>query len=124
MGYRSDVEIVFYPIKKEEFPLLKLYVDENLPDEFEVGEATPSREWPEGNKYLHCRIEGVKWYDSYEEVDVYNRCFAGWEDMFGSPPKFIYEFMRVGEDVGDVEHRSAEGSNYVLQVETSITLNF
>jgi hypothetical protein len=36
MGYLSDVTIVMYPKRKEDFAALKLYVDENLPDEFEV----------------------------------------------------------------------------------------
>jgi hypothetical protein len=39
MGYRSDVTIMMYPKNadhRDKFAALKLYVDENLPDEFEV----------------------------------------------------------------------------------------
>ena len=36
MGYRSDVTIVMYPKRKEDFALLKLYADETFPDKFEV----------------------------------------------------------------------------------------
>jgi hypothetical protein len=38
MGYRSDVTIIMYPQfgHRDKFAALKLYVDENLPDEFEV----------------------------------------------------------------------------------------
>ena len=62
MGYRSDVEIVFYPDNPEDFAMLKLYVDEQLPDAFTVGEIYPNPLWREGNKYLHLRLESVKWY--------------------------------------------------------------
>ena len=38
MGYRSDVTIIMYPKfgHRDKFAALKLYVDENLPDQFEV----------------------------------------------------------------------------------------
>jgi hypothetical protein len=65
MGYRSDVTMIMYPSAdhRDKFAALKLYVDENLPDEFEViGEGD--------RRYLHCYIDGVKWYDSYEEVST------------------------------------------------------
>jgi hypothetical protein len=64
MGYRSDVTMIMYPKfgHRDKFAALKLYVDENLPDQFEVvGEGY--------DRYLHCYIDGVKWYDSYEEVE-------------------------------------------------------
>jgi hypothetical protein len=76
MGYRSDVTIIMYPSAdhRDKFAALKLYVDENLPDEFEViGEGD--------RRYLHCYIDGVKWYDSYEEVDAYSKLFSECEDV-------------------------------------------
>lgn len=124
MGYRSDVEIVFYAQNPEDFAMLKLYVDENLPDEFAVMEMPPTMRWPQGNKYLHLRFEAVKWYSSYEDVAVYTECFDNWEERFGSPPKFHYEFVRVGEDDGDIEAQYSEDAQYALQVERSITLSF
>ena len=113
MGYRSIVEVVMYPAKPEDFAMLKLYVDESLPDKFEVA----------GNdrKVLHLRLEGVKWYDSYEDVQVYTQCFADWEQMFGD--KCHYEFIRIGEDIGDVEHECS-GDEYLLQVAATIEHNF
>jgi hypothetical protein len=72
MGYRSDVTMIMYPSAdhRDKFAALKLYVDENLPDEFEViGEGD--------RRYLHCYIDGVKWYDSYEEVErLHQSCSA------------------------------------------------
>jgi hypothetical protein len=124
MGYRSDVEILFYPQDPEDFAMLKLYVDETLPDKFEVGGIPPRMNWPQGNKYLHLRLESVKWYPSYEDVIVYTECFDNWGERFGSPPKFHFEFVRIGEDDEDTETHYSNDAAYALQIERSITLSF
>jgi hypothetical protein len=124
MGYRSDVEILFYPQSPEDFAMLKLYVDENLPDEFEVGDIPPAHIWPQGNKYLHLRIEGTKWYPSFDEVTVYYTTFENWENVFGSPPKCHYEFLRIGEDDTDTESSYSDGAQYALRAQRTITLEF
>jgi hypothetical protein len=114
MGYRSVVEIVMYPTKSEDFAMLKLYVDESLPDKFEVAGGD--------RKVLHLRLEDVKWYPSYEEVQAYLQCFANWEGIFGG--RCHYEFIRIGEETGDVEHESSDGAEYLLQVATTIEHDF
>ncbi len=124
MGYRSDVEIVFYPDNPEDFAMLKLYVDEQLPDAFTVGEIYPNPLWREGNKYLHLRLESVKWYGGFEEVAVYNRCFDNWEEIFGSPPKCHFEFVRIGEEDGDTETLYSDGASFALRIQRSINLDF
>jgi hypothetical protein len=102
MGYRSDVTMIMYPSAdhRDKFAALKLYVDENLPDEFEVvGEGD--------RRYLHCYIDGVKWYDSYEEVrHVQQSCLASGTICLLTPDDpsakkgwhadtiFHYEFLR------------------------------
>jgi len=116
MGYRSVVEIAMYPVKPEDFAMLKLYVEEHLPDEFEVVGTSP--------KVLHLRLEGVKWYPSYEEVQTYTQCFANWEEMWGSPPKCQYEFVRIGEEDGDIEREWSFEADGILQVHTTIEHNF
>ena len=128
MGYRSDVTVVMYPKRKEDFALLKLYVDENLPDEFEV--------IGEGNgRYLYCYIEGVKWYDDYEEVDKYNKLFSEWDEMFADPddpsvdkgfqadPIFDYEFLRIGEDYEDVEYHQSFGADHALNMSREVYID-
>jgi len=129
MGYRSDVTIIAYPSRghEEKFAVLKLYVDENLPDQFEViGEGD--------NRYLHCNIDGVKWYDGYEEVDAYTRVFDGWDDMFSTPDQdparsdhqamFHYEFMRIGEEYEDVDYHSSYGADHVLNMSRGTYIDF
>ena len=131
MGYRSDVTMIMYPSAdhRDKFALLKLYVDENLPDEFKViGEGNGG--------YLYCYIEGVKWYDSYEEVQKYTKAFNEWDEMFADPddpsakeglqadPIFHYEFMRIGEDYEDVEYHQSYGADHALNMSREIYIDF
>jgi hypothetical protein len=130
MGYRSDVTMIMYPSAdhRDKFAALKLYVDENLPDEFEViGEGD--------RRYLHCYIDGVKWYDSYEEVDTYSKLFSEWDEMFADPDDpsakkgwqadtiFQYEFLRIGEDYEDVEYHQSYGADHVLNMSREVYID-
>ena len=130
MGYRSDVTIIMYPSEnhRDKFAALKLYVDENLPDEFEViGEGD--------KRYLHCFIDCVKWYDDYEEVQIYNKLFSEWDEMFADPddpiakeglraePIFNYEFMRIGEEYEDVEYHQSYGADHVLNMSREVYID-
>ena len=125
MGYRSDVTIVMYPNKghKDKFAALKLYVDENLPDQFKVvGEG--------GNRYLLLELGGIKWYEGYEEVDVYTRAFSEWESMFineadpQGAPIFHYEYMRIGEEYEDVVYECSYGSDHTLNLSREVYIDF
>ena len=130
MGYRSDVTIIMYPSAdhRDKFAALKLYVDENLPDEFKVVGEGDSR-------YLHCYIDGVKWYDSYEEVDTYSKLFSEWDELFADPDDpsakeglqadtiFQYEFMRIGEDYEDVEYHQSYGADHVLNMSREVYID-
>ena len=126
MGYRSDVTVVMYPKRKEDFALLKLYVDETFPDQFEVHEDN-GREL--GFKYLLLEIDSVKWYEGYEEVDVYTRAFSEWDTMFRdeyepeSGTLFHYEFVRIGEDYEDIVYDQSEGSEVILGVDRNAYVN-
>jgi hypothetical protein len=115
MGYRSDVTIVMYPKRKEDFAALKLYADETFPDQFEVHE--------EGFQYLLLEIDSIKWYEGYEDVDVYTRAFSMWEDMFRDEYEpeqgsiFHYEFVRFGEDYEDIVYDRSVDSGMILNIE-------
>jgi hypothetical protein len=127
MGYRSNVTMVMYPKRKEDFAMLKLFVAENLPDEFEEHESDS------GFRYLYCYIDGVKWYGGYEGVDVYTRAFSEWDDKFfdeseeqdednagNYAPIFHYEFMRVGEEYEDVQYECSYGSDHALNLSREV----
>ena len=130
MGYRSDVTIIMYPSEnhRDKFAALKLYVDENLPDEFEViGEGD--------KRYLHCFMDGVKWYDDFEDVEIYNNLFSEWDKMFADPddpiaeeglrakPIFNYEFMRIGENYDDIAYDCNSGADNILSVDRNAYVN-
>ena len=120
MGYRSDVTIVMYPKRKEDFNMLKLYVDETFPDEFEVHEDDNRIK---GFRYLMLEIDSVKWYEGYEEVDVYTRAFSKWDTMFEDEYEpeqgsiFHYEFVRFGEDYEDIVYDRSVDSDMILGIE-------
>ena len=122
MGYHSDVTIVMYPKRKEDFAALKLYADETFPDKFEVHE--------EGFQYLLLEIDSIKWYEGYEEVDVYTRAFSKWDTMFideYEPEQgsiFHYEFMRIGEGYEDVVYDGSYGSAHALNMSREIYIDF
>ena len=120
MGYRSDVTIVMYPKRKEDFAALKLYVDETFPDKFEVHEDNNRIG---GFRYLLLEIDSIKWYEGYEEVDVYTRAFSKWDTMFEDEYEpeqgsiFHYEFVRIGEDYEDIVYDRSVDSDMILNIE-------
>ncbi len=120
MGYRSDVTIVMYPKRKEDFALLKLYADETFPDKFEV-HGDDNR--IEGFRYLMLEFDSIKWYEGYEGVDVYTRAFSEWDTMFEdeyepeSGSIFHYEFVRIGEDYEDIVKDCSEYCDHILGVD-------
>ena len=126
MGYRSDVTIVMYPKRKEDFNVLKLYVDETFPDKFEVHEDDNRIK---GFRYLMLEFDSIKWYEGYEGIDVYTRAFSEWDDKFRdeyeteSGSLFHYEFMRIGEDYEDIVYDQSEGSEVILGVDRNAYVN-
>ena len=126
MGYRSDVTIVMYPKRKEDFALLKLYADETFPDQFEVHEDNNRIE---GFRYLMLEFDSVKWYEGYEDVDVYTRAFSEWDTMFRdeyepeSGTLFHYEYLRIGADMEDIVYDQSANSDPILEVERRACIN-
>jgi hypothetical protein len=107
MGYRSDIKAAFYPEKDEDFPLIKLWVDENI-KEFKYRIAKRS-----GYRFILFEFKCVKWYDSYPEVAAFNNALVEFENLFGhgkdtDAPRAFMEFIRLGEDLTDVEERSSD----------------
>ena len=126
MGYESDVTIVMYPKRKEEFALLKLYADETFPDQFEVHEDNNRIE---GFRYLMLEFDSIKWYEGYESVDVYTRAFSEWDTMFrdeaepDDEPLFHYEFVRIGEDYDDIVKDCSNLCDHILGVDRNAYVN-
>ena len=129
MGYRSDVTIVMYPKRKEDFALLKLYADETFPDKFEVHYCDARSQQSEGFRYLMLEFDSIKWYEGYESVDVYTRAFSKWDTMFrgeaepDDEPLFHYEFVRIGEDYDDIVKDCSNLCDHILGVDRNAYVN-
>lgn len=122
MGYRSSIKAVFYTSATEQWPALRLFVDENFPEALKgslevIGSSTYSG-------YVFSE-EDVKWYDGYPDVQAYNKFVEQYTDLVdeGVLP-WMYEFIRIGEDTEDIETASAGGAGYILRVSRSIECDF
>lgn len=144
MGYRSDVVAVFYttsnPKNKEAHKRneakLKLFVEENFPKEWvkpewaNKGEGLTMLENDTGTVY-EFKVSSVKWYESFEPVRKFDEFWDKFvaladegSDEDEEPPEWACEFIRLGEDDGDVETKSSDNAEYVLQVNRTIDRNY
>ena len=117
MGYRSVVKIIFYTLEDKDFPALKLWVDENIPDEFDFTESSR-----DGYRVLCYDNDWVKWYDSFPEVAAMQKALDRFDQVFGegkTPLEFAYEFIRREEDE-DIERQSSDNLQNLITVRRSI----
>ena len=118
MGYRSNVTAVFYTTK-ENFSMMKLYVDKHFPEEFKEYLTV------QGERAYVFKLDNAKWYDSYPEVQAFQRFvsnfleFANGGDV--STP-WAYEFLRIGEDSNDVEETYSDNAEYVISLSWDIEI--
>jgi hypothetical protein len=121
MGYRSDLKAAFYTTP-DRAAALKLYVDENFPEELK-GELHPI----DNGRYQGYMFEGDgwKWYDSYPEVIAFNKFVSNFLELAEQEEiRWAYEFVRVGEDINDVEETYSDFSDYQIRVVRSIDSDF
>lgn len=122
MGYRSAVHALFYTTKKEDLPVLKLYMDENYPkDLHDLEEISSNRIYGYEMGY-----EDVKWYESYDDVKAFNAFKAKYLALIDEQEegkKWKFEFVRIGEDIEDVELEQHD-SECVLSVIRSIDADY
>ena len=102
MGYRSDVTAVFYVTDKKDFPVIKLWLQENFPVEM----FKDSIRW--FDRGMVFEEENVKWYPDYEDVKAFEESRENFVEMFceeegNSSVKGAVEIMRVGENYEDIE---------------------
>lgn len=124
MGYRSDVHAVFYTQKREDWPLLKLFVEENFPmDELGGCLSEFHGKW----HGFHFHSEYVKWYESYSEVQAFDNFverFVGQIALGVDSSRWCYEFARIGEDYSDIEHAVEGHADNLLEIHRVIATEF
>lgn len=122
MGYRSEVNLVFYTRNQEAVPFaaLKLWFDENYPHR----EATT--EWEAkvetGDGWVMVIYGDVKWYPGYTHVEAVDRAMRRFIDTFEANDKgnVAYEFVRVGEETDDIEEVRTDYCDYRLDVRREV----
>jgi hypothetical protein len=101
MGYRSDVTAVFYAADKKDFPVIKLWLQENFPVEM----FKDSIRW--FDRGMVFEENNVKWYPDYEDVKAFDAAVENFVEMFCEEEeggnRGAVEIMRVGENYDDIE---------------------
>ncbi len=121
MGYRSQVVAAFYAAEVKDFPVLKLWLNENFPMK-EFGNCV---RW--FNRGMLFELDDVKWYDNYPDIKSFNEAVETFRDLFcvGNAQMLAgaYEFMRIGEDYEDIETMRDGDYDYVLNCLRSIDID-
>ena len=123
MGYRSDVAIAVYGPEEVVAPFVTA---NRLLGDIDFGDVS-IYQYTDGSVDKMCMVmvnfEDVKWYDSYKEVQEWT---AFVERALGltETEKLNVEFVRVGEEAGDIE-QIAEGDDveYYLGCASRITID-
>lgn len=140
MGYRSDVDIVFYvPAGSETaYPILKLWFDANYPHTEAKDEWCASIDYDEENQAILVGYQDVKWYDGYDHPQAVEKAFddidnltrndtittVTEDDTDAVPFEIAWEFVRIGEDDNDIETRASDNADYVIAVNRSTEISF
>ena len=132
MGYRSDLVVLIYPDvdkveneapKYEQLKLLMGTAFKHIVENF----GDPYMTWIDESHVLKFKLDGVKWYPSYSDVQMFEKMLAAFkgsgdddEDITG----YCTEFVRIGEESDDVEEvHTGHNNHYYLQVRRSIECN-
>lgn len=124
MGYRSEVTAIFYCHNQDDYPSMKLFVEENIGGTFK---EDITEEESNERKYIKFYLEDVKWYDSYTDVIEFNefiKAFVELADDDESKLTWAYEFVRFGEELNDIEVTESDGANNVMSIHRYVDLNF
>ena len=124
MGYRSEVTAIFYCHNQDDYPSMKLFVEENIGGTFK---EDLTEEGSNDRKYIKFYLEDFKWYGSYTDVIEFNefiKAFVELADDDESKLTWAYEFVRFGEELNDIEVTESDGANQVLCIHRYVDLNF
>lgn len=115
MGYRSEVKILFTGQPED----LKSFIARaklEMRDDY--------YDWPESshidNLYWLLEWNSVKWYDSYAHVQTWEALYQRTNDE-DEPVKA--EFLRIGEDDDDIEHRMTHDGDRNMWVSRQIEVD-
>jgi hypothetical protein len=123
MGYRSNVTTVITVENKKNF---KKYLKElkELKDDESMKELIDDAEFTDnGVDGIRLSWESIKWYNclgSYPEIIA----FENWLDKIAEDEDTSYHFVRIGEDLDDVEERIEGDPKYWVYIERRLETDF
>ena len=148
MGYRSDVMAVFYAQDNmEAYPedkgfnernraKLKLFMSENFPEYWrgKHEDSAPENcltmlDTPDRLIY-EFKVSSVKWYEGYQEVNNFEQFWDKFKELIeeetegDDPIDWACEFIRIGENMDDIEERSSDDAEWLLSVSREIQTNY
>jgi len=130
MGYRSEVKFMFYPEKYEHFPVMKLWLDENMPGttQNQSGYALLERStYDEGyTPYIFYASYDVKWYEGYTEVGAVMQAIEDFNNLFcgeDATTPCSYEYVRIGEEIEDIEQRFSDNAEFRMHVRREVMVD-
>ena len=139
MGYRSEVDVVFYVHNDSDttYPLLKLWFDANYPHTEARDEWDAEIDYDEENQAILVSYQDVKWYPSYEHPQRVEKAFNDIDNMLEeqdltgteqgpdiTPFNIAWEYVRLGEEDNDVEMQASTNAEYVIAVNRSTEISF
>lgn len=120
MGYRSTIAVAIYGTERDadQYAVLKTLMNTTFKDVYAENDA--HAEWLDRTRVLMFRFEGVKWYETYPDVQRFTTMLREIEKIGA----YNYEFIRLGEDDDDIERENG-GANclYILNVNRSIRVD-
>ena len=130
MGYRSEVEFMFYPKEAEHFPVMKLWLDENMPGTTKNQSGYALLEcltYDENSRpYISYTSHHVKWYEGYAEVDAVMQAIEDFNNLFcgeDATTPCSYEYVRIGEETEDIEHRFSDNFEFRMHVRREVMVD-
>jgi hypothetical protein len=116
MGYRSDVRAVIYgPSDTLQRFVTSAKLDNTHKKVFEYFADSLRVYTVDGRSMLDLECGDVKWYDDYEDVRAWHD-FMDLVDTDATWDGLEYEFVRVGEEDGDIEKESSNDPDGLLMV--------
>lgn len=108
MGYRSDVVLAYVFKHKEQIDeVLAIYQMHEFVQKYDLAKEWQVHDW-NGMWGLTCQVEGIKRYDTYEDVQGYEHMFDVVQKFVEERDVFLYAYrkLRIGEQDEDIEHES------------------
>ena len=116
MGYRSEVAIAIHPDKVGDF-LAVLSTSQDALDLCRWDNGMESDVFMKGDLFI--QMDGVKWYEGYEPIDLIDKFIADTIDEDNGYE--LVRFLRIGEDYEDIVQCGDYGWDS-LRINRSITI--